>query len=450
MAATACGVALYYTPNLDMRLAAVYSCLSAILALAAASVVPNRMQSWLFWFTAIFVISYQFGTMIGSLLIGFTSSLLDYPTNFTNSMSDIAIAQSYVVSGMCIAMIWSIAGFVPTQVRPNQMFFDARLFQVGKVLLILTFPVMCVELLDQLLLVQQHGYAFLYSSDFQGRPSRVPAIGLISSVNTLAFFMVFAARPPKRQFWIAAGLFFLISAIDALKGARSALIIPVSFIVWHATTYYGFRISLGRGVQLVGGVALYLFVMQVLRSENDGRYALTFFLTKDLSKAQHILAVVLDNYDLVDVRAIFALEPVLFPIQYVWHGSELVGQSQSTALLRHDLNHTFSSQLNMGAYLNGSGLGTAFAAEAFQFGPAVMLVFVLTFLGFYNAFFRYAQHARFLFLLQPQLFMQLVSSPRGTIFPATWPILKLVIVYGVVLLAVMILPKKTGGLRRRH
>ncbi|WP_240790905.1 O-antigen polysaccharide polymerase Wzy [Sulfitobacter pontiacus] len=444
------GVALYYSPTISIGVAAFYSCFSAIICLIAAVSVSNKEQSWLFWFTVIYFLFYQFGTIFGTFLSGFDASFIDHPTNFSNSISNDALAHSYIVSGACISLIWSFAGYFPVTPPNKRLPFNKPMYQVGIILLALSTPFMLYGLAEQFNLVRQQGYAFLYTSGFQGKSSSIPGMSVINNANTLAFLVIFASQPSIKRFRYIAALFILISLIDALKGARSALIIPIIFLVWHASIYYNLRVRLGRSIPYIITVLIILIYWQVARNGGAaiGANLLERFLTSDISKAQHTLAVVLDNYDYIHVSSIFAFEPVTFPVHFLQHGSAIIGQSETTALLRHDLNHTFSSQLNYGAYIGGAGLGSAFAAESFQFGFATMLLFIPIWLTLNSYLFRMAGSHRLALLMQPILFMHIISSPRGTIFPATWPILKLLIMYMAVIVVIKLLPRKPIHPRR--
>jgi O-antigen polysaccharide polymerase Wzy len=439
------GFFLYFSPQLSLKTAAFYSCFSALLAVLMAFNIPNRSRSWLFWFTCFYFLFYQLGTVMGVLLIGFDVSLVNYATNFSNFISSESVTKAYVASGLCISVIWSLAVYMPTHSlnEENNLPFDPRMYQIGIILLILTLPPIIFDLIDQFLLVRSQGYSFFYTSGFQDRASRIPAIGLIRTVNSLAFYMLFASKPSARRFWIISIFFLLVAALDSLKGARSTLIVPVSFIVWHAAVYYGLRIKIGRSFLLVGGAVTFLILMAISRSSDGSEgFAVTNFLVYGLSKAQYSLALVLDNYQNVDVRAIFAFEPVIFPIRYMIQGSDIVGQSETTALLRLDLNHTFSSQLNLGAYLSGAGIGSSFVAEALQFGPLIMLAFLLLWFLFNVTYFKFSQKSRLLFLIQPIIFMHIAFSPRNSIFLSTWPILKIIVIFMIIQAVVQLLPKR--------
>ena len=445
MACVAVGAALYYSPFLSIGVAAFYSFFSAIVCLAAAASISNKEQSWLFWFTVTYFLFYQFGTIAGTLLGGFDESFVNHRTNFSNDITDDAIARSYVVSGACIALIWLFAGYFHIHPPKREIPFHKPMYQLGLILLTLSTPIILYSLIEQINLIRQQGYAFLYTSGFQDQRSSIPGLSIISNINTLSFLMIFASMPSRKRFFYTAGLFLLISFTDSLKGARSALIIPWIFIIWHASIYYGFRLRLRRSILYTIAVFAILFYGQITRGEEGdiGMYLLERFITIDMSKAQHTLAVVLDNYDNVEVRSIFAFEPLVFPVQFLQHGSAVVGQSETTAILRGDLNHTFSSYLNYGAYISGAGLGSAFAAEAFQFGFTSMLLFIPIWYIFFRSFLSGRLGAyRILLLIQPIIFMHVVFSPRGTIFPATWPVLKILIMYLAIIVLVQILPKK--------
>ncbi|WP_286829590.1 MULTISPECIES: O-antigen polysaccharide polymerase Wzy [Kordiimonas] len=438
------GILLYQSSNVSVTVAASYSCISALVCTTIAFANKDGGRSWLFWFTFIYFVFFQLGTVIAAVLLVYDDTLLNYATNFSNYLSTDSIAKSYIASGLCIALIWTLSAlFYRKRVGAvTNLGFDLNLYKVAYFLLVFTFPPVLVDLVDQFRLVSSYGYSFFYTSSFQDRESIVPAMGIIRTLNTLGFYMFFAAMPDRRRFSWGAGFFLLVAVLDSMKGARSALIVPLCFITWHAITYYGLKVRIGRGAVLLSLALGFLIFMSIARSDSGSdTFMLTRFFTIGLSKAQYTLAVVLENYNHIEVKSIFALEPVIFPIKYMLYGGDLVGQSESTAILRQDLNHTFSSQLNFGAYLSGAGIGSNFVAEALQFGPVYMPVFLTIWWVSIRFFFKYSKNYRTIFFIQPIVFIHLISSPRASIFPSTWPIIKLLSLFLVVKVIIWFLSK---------
>lgn len=370
-----------------------------------------------------------------SLFMGvMDQSVISYATNFGNFVSSASITKSYIASGLCLALVWTIVSvFGNYSEKQQKIYYDASLFNQGRILLLLTLPPLFVDLVDQFFFVRSLGYQVFYTESFQSRNSLVPGIGLIRTLNTLAFCMVFAAHPSKRRYWSAAALFLLVAALDSLKGARSALLVPGCFILWHSVKYYNLRLGAVRTGLLISGAIAFLTIMALVRAPQDNAdVSFRNFLIYGLSKGQYTLALVLDNYDKVEVDSVFAIEPLIFPLKYAVYGGKIVGQSETSATYRQDLNHTFSSQLNYDAYLSGAGIGSSYVAEAIQFGPLLMLLFVSSWLYLHDLYFRISFKFKTLALIQPIIFMHIVFSPRNSMFENTWPILKLLMFFFIV------------------
>eukprot|EP00657_Telonema_sp_P-1_P001892 TRINITY_DN14650_c0_g1_i1.p1 TRINITY_DN14650_c0_g1~~TRINITY_DN14650_c0_g1_i1.p1 ORF type:complete len:166 (+),score=3.18 TRINITY_DN14650_c0_g1_i1:82-579(+) len=103
----AIGLILYHLPHLSLTVAAFYSCIAALLSLLVAIASPDRARSWLFWFTCIYFVFFQFGTIVAAISFRFDETVLNYATNFSNSLSVESINKSYIASGLCITFIWS-------------------------------------------------------------------------------------------------------------------------------------------------------------------------------------------------------------------------------------------------------------------------------------------------------------------------------------------------------
>lgn len=431
---TLLGLILYYLSYHSLMVSVLYSCFSAVMSVCAAFSLRDKARSWLFWFTLTYFLFYQFGTILGVLFEGFSVSFIDYPTNFSNNLTKDSISISYVISGLCISMIWSLYPFFSVRVPINRLGFDSNLFRAGCTLALMSYPIMVLELLNQLAIIHEHGYAYFYTREFQLRNSVVPFIGFFSTICYLSFFIIFASKPPLSMFRLAAILFLFLACLDVLKGARTALIIPMLFIIWHLYLYYNLRLNTFKLFIFALSLVVFALIVQFIRSEAAASWSYIFqFLVQGISKAQHILAVVIDNRDLVEVDSVFILEPILFPVLLAKYGHRVVGQSSETAELRFDLNHSFSSQLNFGAYLDGAGLGSSFVAEAIQFGPLFLFLVIFFWFSVNSLFFLKAQSFRILFFLQPYIFMHLIMSPRSTVFMGSWMIIKAVVFYVFVL-----------------
>lgn len=435
------GVILYNLHFVTLEIAALYSVTSSVLCIACAAHITSKERSWLFWFTIIYFLFYPFGTIVGTLLQGFDSSLVNYVTTFSNNLSEDSVKRAYIVSGVCIALVWSLSPFVDTEIKIKHRKFDRDTYQMGWVILIFTSPILIFDLISQYQLIASRSYEFLYTSGFQSETSQVPGLWLISNFNTMGFLLLFSSMPSINRFRFVALIFVIISLLDSLKGSRSALLVPLIFLLWHSSCYYGFRFRFRYWAGFVATAFFFIGYWQFSRSAFDyfTLERLAQFFIADISRAQNTLAVMLDKYDSLSVGGIFAFEPIFFPLQFLEHGSAVVGQSETTAALRHDLNHTFSSQLNYGAYLRGAGLGSAFAAEAFQFGFLSMASLIPLWLLVNKFIFEASDKFKILFVLQPIFFMHIISSPRGTIFPAFWPLIKLTIIYIFIVVIIKLL-----------
>ncbi len=430
------GYALYYLDQYSLVWAALYSCFAAIAALTYVLSTGHNLRSWYLWFVALFFMFFQFGTFFGLIFLPFSRDFVDYQTTFTNFISDDAIYRSYIISGLCISMVAALAAYIPKPPASTSFSQNVGLYQFGQFLMILTLPFVLANLLFELNVIRVYGYGFIYTAEYEKLKSPIPFIGIISNLNRVAFFTLFASVLNKKKFIVVAILFLMVAGVDAVKGARSSLIVPAVFLYWYYNFHFPAKISLSKKAIFGIFTIVFLFVMQLSRAEQAVDFSLLFrFMITALSKAQHTLAVYIDNIADIEFDGVFLLSPVTFPYKYMLYGSQLTGHSVNTPLLRGSLDHILSSSLNLDAYLSGAGMGSNFAAEAVQFGPVWMAAIIIGWAIFYTKVFSYCYNYRMIYFLNPYIFMHLILSPRATMLVPLWPLIKFSVIVAVLLLA---------------
>ncbi|MGY3685365.1 O-antigen polysaccharide polymerase Wzy [Vibrio coralliilyticus] len=403
------------------------------------SLCGQNLSSWYLWFILIFILLYCFGTAVGILSFGLGLNFLDYATFFSNDTSNEAAARSYIITSFSLGVLFlchPIAAYFERKSSSMELEYSHDFFILGRFLIILTLPVVLYNLAYQIKLVSIYGYAYLYTESYQSSSDVIPFTSLFVNLNKVGFLLVFASLPNLKKLNVYFAVFLLVSFFDAMKGARVLLILPFMWVIFYRVRYYG----AGFGGKLKFIVLsffgfLFLFLVQMVRSGQEISFdVLIRFLVFSISKAQYHLAVFIDNSELLSRDFPYFLSTLLFPITYLKYGSQVVGQSDSTALLRGDLNHVMSSTLNYSAYLDGAGMGSSLISELFQYGIIPLAALLIFFVLFYSFFIYLTSRFKLLLVIQPLLFMHVVFSPRDTAFPNTWVYVKfLVLIIGLLL-----------------
>ncbi|MES3032824.1 MAG: O-antigen polysaccharide polymerase Wzy [Gemmatimonadota bacterium] len=420
------GVALSLEPNISELDARWYSLVATGVALVCAWWLDSRVSNWALWFFFSYFALYQAGNLVGLVVLGGDQSVLDYPTTFANGLTIEARASAYLVSGIAAGVLATLSALWPPPATRRLPAASPRLERWSRLMVLISAPACATIFIMDASKLAAVGYAALYSADFQTIGANVPLRGLWTNLNSIGFALWFASVPREKYFKWMAPLFVLLALLDSLKGARILLLVPVAFVLWYRAYVYGHdHFSRTAKVVVAGTAAAFAFGVEILRQEGGSAVeALSGFLIFSVSKAQYTLALFLEHRDTLDASGGYWSAPLRFPLTYLLHGSSVVGQSLSSAGLRGDLGHVLSSRLNLSAYVAGAGTGSSLVAEASQYGMAVMVLLLVLFYLAYRWYFSHLSTRVFL-LMSPLIFQQLVFSPRDTMFPNTWGLIKL-------------------------
>lgn len=424
-----------------------YSVASLVVAICYIYVCKIRLDCWYFWFLGFYILLFNLGLIFGVIISGFGANFLSFQSTFSNFVSEESASLSYIVTS--IALLFLVL-FYPIMCDVRKTFdrkFNTKYYQMGLILVVVSAPLVGYNLLHQLYIISQNGYVFLYTKAYQDLASGLPMIGLFTNLNRIGFLLLFASLPSiQRINWIMAAFIFF-AVLDALKGSRGLIILPLAWCVYYKARFYNVDMLSGAR-KYVFGVAAFMmvFLAQMIRSSVDmSSSVLTNFLVFSISKAQYHVALFIENLDGFSDHGPFFFAPLLFPINYLRYGESIVGQSLMSADIRSDLNHVMSSTLNLSAYLDGAGMGSSLVSEAYQYGIFAMIVMLSIFLLVYKYLFKLSEKRRSLFILQPLLFMHVAFSARDTGFPNPWIYIKFAIMIFCIFTVYGFLQKTIGN-----
>ncbi|MDA7857712.1 O-antigen polysaccharide polymerase Wzy family protein [Gammaproteobacteria bacterium] len=370
---------------------------------------------WLYFYT-LFFIFFIIGPLLSLLLYGNIYQPFLIRTTFANGVSIAAINAtiSYMYYFLLIQALLIPLSKSPRMVlKPNPELtrFSFRILSLLLVLLI-TYKLINFEFV---------GYTQIYVAKGDMIES------LLSSFTYAGFLLFLASVARKSEFKIIVLLYIAVLLFDVVLGYRGGILIFMLTSLWYYSIAYRFSPSKLQIYTLVLFIVVFLFVIEAVRSDQLAGISLFVpFVLGSLSKGIYTTSLYLDHSMMIDERFSYTIfGPLSFTYQYLFYGSEIVGNNPMSADIRQDLNHVMSSTINYSAYLNGAGLGSSFLPELIQLGKGLFLLFALLFFFLYEYLLRYAFRYRVLLPFAVFTFQHFIFISRDSYFPFFWGYIKL-------------------------
>ncbi len=421
--------------------------ISSVSSLFSIYVVYKRdanLRNWQLLFFSMFFIFYFLGGFLGKLLIDFNESYVDLPTNFNKGISLLSEFRAYNYSGLICQLILLFSLFFKNNHLTSYPILkhDKSLYKISVFFLSITIPIVLINSFFELKYYLSQGFSFYYTQDDRF-VSPIYFSALFYNIYVFSCFVFLISKPVEKKFNIFLFVYLLISFLESLKGTRSVIIINILFIFWYrADMFDKGKINFKALSISACFFVIFLAFAGVLRQKVDVFNLSDIYnlILKGLSTGQYQLALYLENSSFLENSDLYILYPILFPIYYLIYGEGIVYQSLERLSYPMDINHTISSKINQDWYLSGAANGNNFVMELIYswysfFG--IIIFFLL-----YSHFYRKRNTNKFFLLVWLILLRQLIISPRDSVFPNTWFILKAIVFYFVVLLIRNFLVKK--------
>lgn len=411
--------------------AAWLSIFSAVFFVLLVGTIDLSTKNWLLWFAVFYFLLYQFGPMVGMVLLGQDRSYLDYDTTFGNGANEVSRVTSFFLSGIAASFLSIISFLFP----PKSIVFpsnDRYLEKVSFLLWAVSTPFVLVHY-AWLYSNFSESYATSYSAEAKDLVSIVPLSWVFINIFNIGFYLWFASVPSERNFRAGFYVFLFASFASSLYGGRIHFIVPFAFILWYRSVVYNRKLS--SASLYISGIFAFAFVLIIENFRNQVGIDIDIivnFLISSLSKAQYTLSIYIDQKDIIDkFGSHYWAAPLLFPYDYLIHGGAIVGQGESSAGIRGDLGHVMPSMLNYGAYISGAGTGSSLVAESYQYGLIGIFPLLLMFYLFYRKIF-HSTSSRVILMIAPIVFMHFIFSPRDSLFINSWGLIKPIIAFYVI------------------
>ena len=266
------------------------------------------------------------------------------------------------------------------------------------------------------------GYISLYVGGLKNVNYYSPLIKY-SHIFFMSFFSYYLIVVSKRkQFFIIASVFLVLSFLDSLKGARISLILPIVFLVWYYNCV--FKINLNFKFILKGFV-IFLFIVtysistSLKRNDLEVDLGINVFKTAIFETGSTLQTVgrYIKHKDVLDPPYPFFLEPIIFPLFYFTNFMVMTnGQSEEMLEYRNSLNHKLTYFISTDAYLEGRGVGSSTPAEFYQYGLIPLISFSIVY-GLIMIWFYKLISNKFIIFLSITLVSHIFFIARDSPFP---------------------------------
>jgi oligosaccharide repeat unit polymerase len=361
----------------------------------------------------------------------FQTELIDYENiGFANMLSALVVSNVFIYS---INVVYILFG-KPDQIKLNITTKDIKTEQILFYLIFIFGALYSFKLFLEFRHILIVGYTAVYAGGLDNVNYHSPIVKYSHVVFNGFFSYYLLVVHKKRKFLLLASVFFVVSFLDSLKGARIAVILPSFFILWYYNALYTIKVSVGAVFKgILALVLLASFSIYSSSKRNSLEVDLrTNVLKSAIAETGSTLQVVgryIKNKDQMNAPYPYFLEPIFYPYFYFRNFSVMTkGQSEEMLEHRNSLNHQFTAFVSKEAYLTGKGVGSSSAAEFFQYGLFLLIVFSVVY-GFILVFFYSQLNQKVLIFLSTIVVLHVFFIARETPFPNAMVIAKGLFVY---------------------
>ena len=383
--------------------------------------------------TSIFLVS--FFIFFSGKIVGFALLGLDH--FFSRSIVNVTLPYSLMDKISFLGII-SISLILLTEVglwkrRGNsgrsQMGTDFRWFSLGRILLLISFPIMLLRMITEFNYIRGVGYLAVYAEGLKGIEYPFPSSLVLISYYTFisGYFLIVAAKPAYRQFFLYSAIFLLVSFFDSLKGGRANIAIPFLFIIWWS--YFGYLKKISFTVASIFAVTIGIFFgwlgsARLGDSVDIGSAGLSFLASQGNSPVVMAFRELYDS-EFSQFSQFSVFSNLLIPFYYIFYpGLFDMPQSEEIVNIAGGLKHVLTYVVDRQYYLSGGGLGSTYLAELYEFGLlGVVLGSILV--GYSFRLFDRMLFNRALCFFSYFLFSHIFLLPRAEFFPNLWALMKI-------------------------
>ena len=425
------GIYLFIYNQVNLKTVQFYSVTSGLFSIISTLIISkDNSKNWFVWFLISFFLFYQFGTLLTMLLTGDASMVLNLATTFSNSPTELSQICGYALSGAAIALLSFFNLLFNFKKKKFSLITNQPLLYTSIIIFYFSLFFVLVDSVFQLKYASTVSYVSLYTSESQ-YISPIPMSALFKSFFNCSFYLILSSIPSKNIFKKISLIFLFITLIDSLKGGRGVLVVNIALILWYYSNFYEtLKINYLKIFTISIFILSLLIYISFKRDNLDFNFDMMVgIFSNGISTSQYHLSVYLDYQKIFQTMSPFFLAPLLFPINYLFYGNNIIGQSEAASKIRTDLTHVMPSTLNHDAYLSGAGTGSAIISESIQYGLIIFILLLLFFYIIYNKLINIKSNSLLRRFISILLFMHLIISPRESISINLWGVIKYVLLF---------------------
>ena len=304
-------------------------------------------------------------------------------------------------------------------------------FKVGKICVITMLPFALLYSTFLMTISRED----LYSSG-TGAMGMPVYIRISNMIYTIGFYLIVASKPSYKDFCKYTLLYFISLIPALLSGERGEVLLVVVFFIWYITKFYNKKVKLlVIGILgLLGVVSSYIisFTRNDLGIESNDLFKMVLTFFSESSTTCKLTSFYVENRDAVEHGYPFFLDQAIYGIKNLLLGQPSAGQSLEMLATRSSLGHNLVYYLNPDYYLGGNSTGTAWVAECYEFGIIGIMLGAILLAWFIHFYEDRIVFGRFSSIFTYEFFGAIVMSPRGSLLPSIYSILKWLLVASIV------------------
>jgi hypothetical protein len=421
-------ILLFFSPhnNVTLNLVIIYLLLFVIVLIKNMKINENLLITYFVLFFCVFYWGRLVGEIAGTLSLGEMNSFIYF--SFSSDTQILALLYTKI----------SLTVFLFTYSR-NRITFkiplhDAMLFRIGLIFFTVAAPLATIKYLVEFSYALKYGLLSFYTGQLRDVTNLPAVVTLSHNLLNVGYFTILASFPREKMFDRVSLVFIIISIFSGIQGVRSLIILPVLFYMWYKNRYY--EKNLFKVQYVVALVVLFVGFqfLGAIRFNNDVKLSL---LGPIISQGGSIKVVnlAIEKKDQLKASGFnnYIFSPITFPLKYFKHGSNMIGQTEKSVFIRGDLNHALTYLTNRNYYLRGGGLGSAYVAEAIEYGLFGLLVFTAL-LSIFVKYFLINSHKPLNMYFSYLIVTHIIIIARTSYFINFWTVIKYLAGYLLVII----------------
>lgn len=391
-----------------------------------------KNSGYLHLFSLFYVATFVF-TFGGILVTAIAPKLYDFKSfqslvyvDYTEDLLQKALLLNTIFLNACFLFFYLLLNKKRRSTKIESEFKESpQLYKIGKYTMIVMFPLAIVySYLIYKAGAEDRGVLYMLgSNEALGIPLYVRLTNLIFQVG---YYLIIASKPTRKQFLISTAVYLFTTIPLIIMGERGDVVVVVLFLLWYETKVYGKGINIVKLLIIALIIAVASQIIAYTRDGSDIASSNIWILFLLFLSYQSISFNILPLYIMTKPQMPSHTYPYF--LDSFISGFMPVGQNLEVIKTRSSLSHHLMYTLNPDYYFSGYSTSSTFLAESFEFGVVGVicgggLVAIMIYLLEEKIFTK----NKFVFFAY-YVFYCLILSPRGSLFPSLYTMIKYSIV----------------------